>query len=376
MVFGGAALTVPLTGVGQYSFQLASRLARDPALDMLFFYGREFGREVRAGGSPRVLRSRRWVRDIVPNVYTMQRWLRQRRFDAGMRAGQFDLYHEPNFLPLRFDGPIVLTVHDLSWVRYPQTHPAERVRDMDRYFEPGLRRATLVLTVSEFVRRELIEVFGLAPQRVLAIPNGLDPVFRPMPAPATRDVLAAHGLSHGAYFLSLGTLEPRKNIETTLRAYARLPQELRQRLPLVLAGMKGWRTSAIDSVMAPLLASGQVRLLGFVEREALAAVTAGALALVYPSLYEGFGLPPLEAMGCGVPAIVSNVSSLPEVVGDAGIQVAPMDDAQLADAMRGLAEDAGLRARLSLRSLERAAAFTWDRCAAETKAAYARALVG
>ena len=187
-------------------------------------------------------------------------------------------------------------------------------------------------------------------------------------------MLAAEGLVPGGYLLSVGTLEPRKNVKTTLQAYASLPAAWRKRHPLVFVGLRGWHGSELDAALQPLLASGDVRVLGYLDRDRLAAVTAGARALVYPSLYEGFGLPPLEAMGCGVPPIVSGDTCLPELVGDAGLTVPALDVAAVANAMRLLCEDDALRARLSGRAVERAAGYTWKRCADETVAVYRRAM--
>lgn len=370
IAFNGTALLSPLTGVGQYAYHLASGLQQETDLDLLLFYASHFEHQVGAGTRPLVGTLRRLVREWVPNSYEVSRWMQQRNFDRGIRQNRFDLYHEPNFLAFRFDGPSVVTVHDLSWIRYPHTHPAERVRAMEKYFEPGLRRARLVLTDSEFVKREVIEVFRVDPARILPVALGLDPIFKPMSADEAQAVLSAHKLKHGEYFLSVGTMEPRKNIETTVAAYRLLPPAVRERHPLVIVGLKGWRTTAMEKVLEPLVASGQARILGYLERSELAAVTAGALAMVYPSLYEGFGLPPLEAMGCGVPAITSNVSSLPEVVGDTGLSVDPLDVEALAAAMRTMAQDPTLRATLSAKALARAGGFTWQRCAAETAAAY------
>ena len=370
VAFGGIALLTPLTGIGQYAYHLGSGLQQQPDLEVDFFYGSGFSPEVRKKASRAAGKLRVLARKLVPNAYAVRRALEQRRFDAGVRSRHHDLYHEPNYLALRFAGPTVITVHDLSWIRYPETHPATRVRAMERYFEPALRRAALLLTDSEFVKREVVEVFGMDPARILAIPLGLDPMFRPLAAADTQLVLRDLDLVHGGYFLSVGTLEPRKNLKATIAAYASLPAAVRGRHPLVLAGMKGWRTTSIERLLQPLVDSGQVRMLGYLTREDLAVVTAGALALVYPSLYEGFGLPPLEAMGCGVPPIASNVSSLPEVVGDAGIQVDPGDIDGIAGAMRQLADDARLRDSLSRRALARAAEFTWERCVAQTAAAY------
>lgn len=373
IAFNAIALLSPLTGIGQYSLELATRLAADPEHEAEFFYAYGWSKQARpeplkgAGAVLPLLRRR------VPYSYAISRFIQGRRFSRRAESGRFDVYHEPNFLAFRFSGPTVTTVHDLSWIRFPQAHPVERVRAMNRYFEPGLRRSSLILTDSEFVKREVMEVFGIAPERIVSIPLGVSPLFRRLGPAETAGVLAAQGLSHGNYLLTVGTLEPRKNLISALRAYARLPEASRRAFPLVLAGLKGWHSDELDREMAPLLASGQVRLTGYLSREDLAVVIAGATALVYPSIYEGFGLPPLEAMACGVPTIVSNVASLPEVVGDTGLLVDPHDHGGLRDAMARLIDSPELRAALADKALARSARFSWDTCYAATVAAYRRA---
>jgi alpha-1,3-rhamnosyl/mannosyltransferase len=175
---------------------------------------------------------------------------------------------------------------------------------------------------------------------------------------------------HGEYLLAVGTLEPRKNLSAALHAYRSLPASLRARYPLVIVGMLGWKTSALEQSLAPLVQAGEVRQLGYLPREELAVVTAGAMAMVYPSLYEGFGLPPLEAMACGVPAITSNTSSLPEVVGDSALTMAPHDVDLLASHMRDMLTQPELRQQLSERALARSRTFSWARCVDETLDAY------
>ena len=376
IAFDAIALLSPLTGIGQYAYELATRLAADPRHHARFFYAVGWSNEVRDSPLPAARTLLPWLRRFVPNSYAISRRLQGANFSREAKPGAFDVYHEPNFLSFDFPGPTVTTVHDLSWIRFPQAHPVERVRAMNRYFEPGLRRSALVLTDSEFVKREVVEVFGIDPERILAIPLGAGPLFRPRGQDETREALLAQGLTHGRYFLTVGTLEPRKNLVAALRAYAQLPKRTQDAFPLVLAGMKGWHSTELDRELAPLLASGRVRLTGYLERADLAALIAGATALVYPSIYEGFGLPPLEAMASGVPTIVSNVSSLPEVVGDTGLLVEPHDHTALCEAMHRMADAPELRATLAARSLERSRQFSWDRCAAQTMAAYARAAGG
>lgn len=360
--------------MGQYTYELARRLAADPRIDPDFFYALGWSRQVREAPVPGGGKVFPLLRRRVPHAYILSRFAQGLRFSLHARRGRFDLYHEPNFLAHRFNGPTVTTVHDLSWIRFPEAHPEERVRAMHRFFEPGLRRSSLILTDSQFVKQEVIDVFGIDPGRILAIPLGVNPAFHPRGAHETAALLQSQELIHGNYLLAVGTLEPRKNLVTALRAYAGLPESAQRAYPMVLAGLKGWHTSALEREMAPLVAKGRLRVTGYLTREDLATLVAGATGLVYPSIYEGFGLPPLEAMACGVPTIVSNVASLPEVVADTGLLIEPHDVEGLREAMLRLIESPELRADLAARALARAGQFSWDQCANETVAAYRLAL--
>lgn len=370
VAFNATALLSPWAGVGQYTGQLAAELVRSDEVDPEFFYGLSWSPEVRSAPMPGAGRwfplARRWV----PYSYSLRRAIQNRCFGQHARRDRFTLYHEPNFLPLDFDGPTVVTVHDLSWIRFPETHPPERVKALNRHFERGLARAGMVITDSEHVRSELIETFGLSAGRIRAIPLAANELFAPVKESVAAPRLAVHGLQPDQFFLSVGTLEPRKNLPRVVQAYRSLPESIQSRLPLVLVGNIGWSPGPLEEVLQPLIANGRVRRLGYLPREDLAIVTASALALVYPSLYEGFGLPPLEAMRCGVPPIVSAASSMSEVTGDAALLVDPTDSQAIGEAMRRLAEDKSLRRRLGESGRSRAAIFSWRRCAAETVGVY------
>jgi glycosyltransferase involved in cell wall biosynthesis len=384
-----SALRAPLTGVGQYVHHIARGLLADSRHKTWFFDGMGWSNTLsvatQATGTDIALNATlaaqplslgRLVKAALPaSVQSgLRRQVHQIRFTRGAKNHGLALYHEPNFLSFQFDGKIVLTVHDLSWIRFESTHPPERVRDMNRWFEGSLRRADKVITVSHFVKQELQAVFGLASERICVVPNGVEPLFAPREIWGTSASLEKFGLLPGRYWLSVGTVEPRKNLATTLDAFASLPADLRKRYPLVLVGPKGWGTDTLQKRIDTLVAQGEVKRLGFLSREDVAVVTAGAFAMVYPSLYEGFGLPPLEAMACGIPVLVSNVSSLPEVVGSAGIQVDPLDTAQLAAEMMRLMQDPAWHLATSKACLNQSHQFSWSRCVAETMQVYSAAL--
>jgi glycosyltransferase involved in cell wall biosynthesis len=374
IAFNATALLSPLTGIGQYCQRLAGGLLGHADIDAEFFYGAIWSNELRAAPPAAVSSALPWLRKHIPGSYSLRRIVQNQRFSAHAKPARFDLYHEPNILPLPFDGPTVVTVHDLSWIRYPEAHPVERVRAMNKHFEPGLRRASLVLTDSEFVKQELMDVFRVSPERIQPILLGVEDQFRPRSARETQNGLQRYQLEHGQYVLAVGTLGPRKNLALALRAFMQLPSNVRTRHPLVLVGMKGWHTSDLERQIEPLVQAGQVRQLGYLPREDLATVTAGAATLIYPSVYEGFGLPPLEAMACGVPVIASNVSSIPEVVGDSGVLIDPQDVDGLAKAIEALLASPEGRAAWAEKALARSRQFSWNKCVEETVGAYRRVL--
>jgi len=376
VALNATALLSPLTGIGQYTYHLAKSLQALPDLDIDFFYGSGWSKEVRNRPFHSITAIKSLFKRFMPNDYSINRFLQQNRFTTGIRSNQADLYHEPNFLAFRFNGPTVITAHDLSWIRFPETHPVERVRAMNTYFEPGLRRASFILTDSEFGKRELIDVFGVKADIIKPVLLGVEPLFYPRTAEDTQPVLTRHKLVHGQYLLAVGTLEPRKNLQVALLAYMQMPEQIRKHFPLVLVGMNGWRTSALEQQIAPLVEAGEIRQIGYLPREELAMVTAGAYTLIYPSIYEGFGLPPLEAMACGVPVIASDVSSLPEVLGDTGLLINPHDDEALSQVIQNLIMDTDLRHQLSQKALARSSSFTWEKCAKQTVDVYRQALKG
>lgn len=298
------------------------------------------------------------------------------------RAGA-DIYHSPfhalpaGIKPGAYRG-IFLTCYDLIPILYPQyceQYPIDLIRGMLRSITPE----TWVLCISESTRRDLLQYMGskISPERVLVTELAAsDSFYQSRDAAYNASVKKKHGIPDDPYVLSLCTFEPRKNIDTAIRAFARLiEQENIPDLNLVLVGNKGWM---FDKIFAEIENSTTIRdriiITGFVPDEDLAAIYSEALFFVYPSFYEGFGLPPLEAMKCGVPVVTSNTSSLPEVVGDAGLIVPPSDLDALCQAMLSLYRDASLRQQLSAKSLQRAARFSWKRCADETVQAYKQSL--
>ncbi|ARU06585.1 glycosyl transferase family 1 [Comamonas serinivorans] len=210
----------------------------------------------------------------------------------------------------------------------------------------------------------------MPPERVTAIHLAADAVFRPHTPAMLAPAMQALGLRAGRYSLFVGTVEPRKNIARLIEAYARLSRDLRLTWPLVLVGGPGWHSEAIHARMAQAQAEGWLRYLSFIDQRWLPAVYAGARLLAYPSLYEGFGLPIVEAMACGTPVLTSNASCMPEVAGGAAHLVDPLDVEDLAHGLARCLEDEAWLVQARTQGLARAAALSWDRCADETVAVY------
>ncbi len=291
-----------------------------------------------------------------------------------------DVLHCPlNVLPVASRVPVVLTIHDLTFIRYPDRFHPTKQRYLATFTRYAARHARRIVTDSAATRTDVIEAFGIAPDVVDVVYPGVDPDFRPInPDNAgQRDTLASFRTRHNLpdqYILYLGTLEPRKNVDRLVRAFARL---VRQGLPhtLVLAGGRGWDFEAIDRAVVEEGVGDRVRFPGYVSRAEQPLWYSAADLFVYPSQYEGFGLPVLEALACGTPVVTSATSSLPEVVGTAGLTVNPGDERALADAIASVVTDPALALALRRAGPEQASQFTWAAAAHGCVLAY-RAAVG
>ncbi len=315
-----------------------------------------------------------------PQKGSMRGWLSARardwaswHFETFWQGDGFDLYHEPNYIPLPFDGPSIATVHDLSVMLHPDWHPADRVAYYAKHFEAGIRRCAHLLVPSEFTRRELVAQFNVAPAKVTCVPLGMRAGLRPMTGVECQPVLRSLGMPD-SYLLHVGTIEPRKNLLMLMRAYGDLPAELRQRCPLVLAGSWGWNVGAIAKYFDEVARHRGVRVLGYVADPDLPALYSGARALVFPSYYEGFGLPPLEMFACGGAVIGSTAGAVVETVGRVAHLIDAEDLTAWRDAMRRAIVDDAWRQSFGNTGPALANSYTWQRCAMDTFGVYEKVL--
>jgi glycosyltransferase involved in cell wall biosynthesis len=286
-------------------------------------------------------------------------------------TGPIDLFHATDYTVPPHRAPVAVTVHDLSFLRHPEfAHPA-LARFLTASVPRAVADAALVLADSEYTRQEIIALLGAPPGKVRVVYGGVSPAFRPAQPAGVASVCDAFGLTPHRYLLTVSRLEPRKNITGLLHAWRTLLDRGENGgAVLAIGGSPGWRYQPIYDAIETLGLREHVRLLGHVPDAQLPALLSGAACFVYPSFYEGFGLPPLEALACGAPVVASNASCLPEVLGDAALYAPPADTDALAAAIARLLHDAPLRDGLRSRGLERAAAFTWEAAAAQLAAAY------
>lgn len=273
-----------------------------------------------------------------------------------------DVYFEPNFIPLKIKAKRkVTTVADFSFVTHPECHPAIRLERFRRFFWERIKQVDHVIFISDFIRRYAIEVHGFSENNSSVIPLGvLHDQFRVMSEEDLGDVRNRLNLPEN-YLLFVGSLEPRKNLERILNAYLSLPDYIRAEFKLILVGAAGWENNAIKDIIVKN--AGDIRHLGYVTDEDLPRLYNLASLFVFTSLYEGFGLPALEAMACGCPVLSSNVTSLPEVCGTAAELVDPLDQEAIRAGMLSLLTDRQLSSRRRAEGLLQASYFTWEACA-------------
>lgn len=361
-------------GIGRYVRELVTALSR---LDTDTTY-RLFVAGALAGSLPPPP-SANFVWKTVPfkPVWLARLWHRARvPLPVELLTGALDLFHATDFVlpPVRAATRTLLTVHDLSFVRVPQAASPRLKAYLDAVVPRSVRRADHILADSQATKEDLVALYDTPPNKVTVLLSGVDKRFQPVQdAARLAQVRARYHLPEKPFILSVGTVQPRKNYVRLIQSLARL-RAAHLDVALVIAGGRGWLDDPIYAAIRDCGLEDDVFLIGFADDADLPALYTSAICFAFPSLYEGFGLPVLEAMACGTPAVTSTVSSLPEVAGDAALMVEPDDLEAITDSLRRLIEDEALRQTLIARGFDRARRFTWEQSAANLIAVYRQLL--
>jgi alpha-1,3-rhamnosyl/mannosyltransferase len=354
-----------LTGIGRYTWELATRLPHHPMIEELNLYVRN-----------EIVRDPNKIIHMGKEIKTYPLWSKPLRLTSrylkkrhARHVCQNSLVHGPNyFLPTCAEHGII-TVHDLSIYRYPQTHPLERIRQFEKNFDTTLKKASHIITDSEAMKREIIDLLGWAENKISVVLLGVAAEFAPR-FYDHQDFLEQYSLLVEGYSLCVATIEPRKNIDKLLSAYKVLPKKLRELFPLVLIGGIGWNSDTIMTQIEEGIQEGWVIHPGFVSDKNLVLFYQHAALFVYPSAYEGFGLPVAEAMACGVPVIISNRTSLPEVADGAALMIEPDNHEEFVSALQQGLEDEEWRYNAIQNGFEVVKKYTWEKCVNETVKIY------
>jgi glycosyltransferase involved in cell wall biosynthesis len=366
-------LAAPRTGVGHYTFELARHLALLAPAD-------EF--ELVSPFPIATAFSGQTEQDLPTNLRTVHakvNSLRRRWFAVGLplylRQSGTDLFHGTNYeVPLWGKRPSVLTIHDLSLLLHADTHEARLVRRGRRRLPLMARAASVIITPSESVRREVLAHLRIKPSKVVSIPEAPRDIFRPVAAEETVEVRRRLEIEDD-FILFVGTIEPRKNLLTLLKAFEEILRSTSHSPQLVIAGKEGWLMDELSAYIKKSDIENRLRFTGYLTDEELRALYSSCRVFVYPSLYEGFGLPPLEAMACGAPIIASRIPSIVEAVGpDAARLISPTDVQALAQSINEILSDENERRQLARTGQQRASTFTWEKTARATLAVYGEAL--
>ncbi len=371
----------PLTGIGYYTLNLLKEFIVSSEIKEVYcFYGtklinakdinfNKFVETAVPSDSKTIflLEVRKLLRKI-PYLYGIREKFKNLYFSALINKNKLSnaVYLEPNYIIQKSNNKTISVIHDLSHVYYPEYHPRERVKFLNKELPETIQKSDHIITVSNFVRNELINQLGVLPDRITTVFNGVGKQFKPYSKHKITSILSGYGLEYKKYILSVGTLEPRKNIHGVINAFVHLKDDLSASYPLVLAGASGWKNSKLKKIINNLVKQGKIYDVGYVPDDILPLIYSGASVFVYISHYEGFGLPVLEAMACGIPVITSKMTSMAEIAGDAALLVEQNDRKEISGAIELILKDEDLALKYSCLGLERAKKFSWEKAASDT----------
>ncbi len=364
IVINTLSLLSKLTGIGKYTFELCKRITKlDLNAEIDYFYG-YYSKKLYMMNIPPSGKIVKQIKGYLSRFYLIKKMTRESLlFVSRFSHRSFDLYWEPNIVPLEHlrSKYLITTIHDFSFQHYPECLPKESKEYLQKHFWKNIQKSDRIITGSNFIKGEIVDLIKYDAARIEVIYHGVDhDNFKPYDRSLMHKFKTMHRLPE-KFILFVGSIEPRKNLKNVLMGYNSLPEAFKKECKFVLAGFSGWKNKEIMDIIRR--ERDNIVYLGYLSNLELAYLYNLASAFIYASLYEGFGIPPLEAMACGTPVIVSRRSSLPEVCGDAAHYVDPLRVDSISDGMYKVFSDSAMRENLAQRGFARAKTFTWDKSA-------------
>lgn len=361
VIIDATPLLKNLTGIGYVTYIYSKGLSK--YINSTYFYAWFFSDNLRQRPLGGFEAKVNFVKKYLPRPYIVTHSIKTIIFNIGIFIKNPDLIFQPNYNIFKTYKkiPTVIVVHDLSHIRYAKFHPDDRVDYFNANLDYSIKNCSKIVTISEFSKQELIDLNMAEEKNIEVIYNGVSPEFKPLNEHKnTEDFFKKYNLKEKEYILFVGTFEPRKNLSLLLESYNEYYNTSQNPIELILVGTSGWKNEFFNDELKKILQLPTVKRLGFISDDELKIVYAGAKIFVFPSFYEGFGLPPLEAMASGTAVITSNVSSIPEVVEDAGILIDPFDKNELLEAINYLDTNNDVRKEYEKKGLIQAKKFNWD----------------
>ncbi len=369
-------LLSPLTGIGKYTFYLSKELRNIDKKNSYFYYYGYFSKQLRPIEEILMRKIFHTAKELVKTTPLSAPLRKLKNYLASLSLKSFDIYFEPNFILLDKirTKRRILSVFDFSFHKYPHWHPKERIEFFNNNFWKKIKYADVIIFPSEFIMREAKEEFGFNYANMKVIYPGVDfKIFKEYPQELSKIVLDKYTIP-AQYILFVGSIEPRKNLMNLLFAYESLPNYMKKEFKLVIVGFSGWENQDIMSILDKN--KDKIIYTGYVSEQELAHIYNRASLFVFPSFYEGFGLPPLEAMASGCPVLVSNKASLPEVCGDSAIYCNPESPESISEGIYEILNNDNLRNRLKAMGITRANLFRWDKTAKEILNTFEEVCIG
>jgi alpha-1,3-rhamnosyl/mannosyltransferase len=366
-------LATPHTGIGIYACEILNRLpVFDTNLEISYFTGTGWQQNNHHFYSNNKASQNLLKQSIKEKIKTIPGarycWhlVKENRFKSGLSHMRPDVFWAPCFIPPHPVKPLVISVHDLSHIRYPQFHPKSRLQWMEK-LPSTIEQSEKIITISEFSKREIINIFGIDQEKITVTYCAAGQQFKTLNPDCYENILSKYGLVYKSYFLSVCTLEPRKNLEILLRAYNLIPKNIQKHIPLVLVGARGWGKERHNDFYEKLCPGGNLIFTDYVPSSDLPALYNGAKVFAYPSLYEGFGIPPIEAMACGTPVIASEIDVLQEVCAEGALYAPPLDEKVWAERLIETLDLSEKDYQMHCNAgLSRSSFFSWDQTARQT----------